>query len=153
MFVSAPIPQLSLILIERLDEPEDIENCFMLIEELSTTKASTGIKRLDNQLIEFTQKLKKSKVLCYATCSFLAVYYEAIGNKELADIFKKIMHSTYTNEVPSHNEIGFLIGIFSSCLMSDVNLNNNDLKLPKEVKEAVKFIEKYDLIVHLEKHD
>lgn len=151
MFVSSPVSQICLALAPQFKEEEDMIECLDLLHEISTNHSETGVTSFNDKLTTFLRNLQKDKHLIYYTAAFTTYYFELRDNKELADIFNKLMidYSNYTKRISEYNA-GYLSGVYSTALMSDIQLNYND-NIPETIKQAIKYIESENYIVHLEK--
>lgn len=151
MFVSSPIPLICISLAPEFKNREDSFKVFDAIEKITTTNAETGVIQFDEELSKMIKRIPKDKKLVLSLSSFTSYYFKIIGNDELGDLFEKLMqeniHLLQSKPTPF---IQYILGIYSTCLMSDLNLNN-DIELPKDIKEAIKYIESNDFKVRLEK--
>lgn len=149
MFVSAPIPQLGLPLVKYLETPEEMEECFELMSNLSTTDINTGSENFDRKLNEFIARLNYDEVLSAFTASFISYYFDIREESRLAELFEKIVINI-SNDLPlMPKDRGILQGIFTTCLINDAK-SQSKKKIPAAVKEAIKYIESEGFITHLE---
>jgi len=152
MFVSAPIPQICLALSLEFKDSNDSKLCMDKVNELSTTLIDMGSEEMEKKLTSFVKRFSKEKTLVFYASSFISYYFKITGNEELENLFSKLMkENTERIENLHPYDAGYMTGIFSTCLIADNKLNVN-LNVPEHIKEAIKYIEKHDYIVHLEKN-
>lgn len=153
MFVSSPISQIVLALSTQFREDKDSIKCLELIEEISTNSPDTNSDSFNEKLQSFLQEINRNNNnLIFYTSSFVAYYFEQRDHDELFELFTILM-SDYVGyqEKISDYHAGYLCGIFSTALMSDLGLNDKD-NIPQDIKEAINYIESENYIVHLEKN-
>ena len=152
MFVSAPIPQICLILCQSFKDTDLIEECMMHLEEISTTEVETKAKTFDDRFTQFVRRLQKEQNLIHYTSAFISFYFNIVNHKRLSEMFNDLMNENSTEiGMLSTYDSGYLTGIFSVCLMADYKMNNKNIQIPKDIQEAINYIESDDFIVHIEK--
>lgn len=152
MFVSAPIPQICVALSIYFNDRIDSQICIDKMEEISTTQIDTGSKEMDEKLASFIKRFDKEKTLIFYVSSFVSYYFKIMGDEELSMLFSKLMNENSERASNLHPyDAGYMTGIFSTCIIADNKLNVK-LDVPKDIEEAIKYIEKHDFIVHLEKN-
>jgi len=152
MFVSAPIPQICIALSVYFNDRSDSQICIDKMEEISTTQIDTGSKEMDEKLASFIKRFDKEKTLIFYVSSFVSYYFKIMGDEELSMLFSKLMNENSERASNLHPyDAGYMTGIFSTCIIADNKLNVK-LDVPKDIEEAIKYIEKHDFIVHLEKN-
>jgi len=152
MYVSSPVSQICIALAIQFKNESDTEECLNLMSEISTNDPETNSKSFNEKLQQFLKKLSTSKNLVFYTSSFVAYYFEQRKHEEMYDIFTKLMieYTQYKDPISTY-DAGYLCGIFSTALMSDLGLNDKQ-DIPKDIREAIKYIESENFIVHLEKN-
>lgn len=155
MFVSAPIPQLCITLSLQFKEAKDTHIVIDIAESMSTTTCEVGIKNFDDKLVNFIKRFDRELNLIYFTAAFVSYYFTILEHEEMADLFTKLMnqYNKYSTQKLHDYDAGYLTGTIVTCLMADQNMNNNVIDIPKDIQEAINYIESEQFIVHLQKHD
>lgn len=152
LFVSSPISQICLALSVQFKSKQDTEKCLEFISEISTNNPKTENEAFDDKLSGFLKDLSNKNNLIFYTASFIALYFEKRKHEEMFDLFTQLMkdYSEYQHRITDYNA-GYLCGVFTTALISDLGLNDKD-NIPEDIKEAIKYIESENYIVHLEKN-
>lgn len=152
MYISAPVPHICIALSVHFKDSEDTKTCIDFLENISTMKGDTKSGSLDDMFNKFIKRIDKEKNLIYYLSSFCSYYFQLTNVTEMFDLFSKLMEEYKEHcSMLEKNDIGYISGIFTTALMSDVLNNESTDKIPKDIQEAINYIESEQYIVNLMK--
>lgn len=152
MKISSPIPHILSVLALRFKDENNTKKCLDLLAEIETSNVETNSRILDDAFKSFIKLLDKDKALAYRTSAFASSYFTIIGERDLGETYANLLHELFTEKKISDFHAGYIAGLFTTAIMNDLGLNSliyNNKNLPKNIEDAIKYIESEGFSVYV----